>query len=34
VFLITKPFRVDAVKAVLSQVLFFGSRSKAGAARI
>ncbi len=34
VFLITKPFRVDAVKAILSQVLFFGSRSKAGAARV
>jgi DNA-directed RNA polymerase specialized sigma24 family protein len=34
VFLITKPFRVDAVKAILSQVLFFGSSSKAGAARV
>jgi CheY-like chemotaxis protein/DNA-directed RNA polymerase specialized sigma24 family protein len=33
VFLITKPFRVDAVKAVLSQVLFFRSTSKAGATR-
>lgn len=34
VFLITKPFRVDAVKAILSQVLFFGSTSKAGAVRL
>jgi CheY-like chemotaxis protein len=25
-FLITKPFRVDAVKAIISQVLFFDSR--------
>lgn len=33
VFLITKPFRVDAVKAILSQVLFFGSTSKPGAVR-
>jgi len=33
VFLITKPFRVDAVKAILSQVLFFGSTSKTGDAR-
>lgn len=33
VFLITKPFRVDAVKAILSQVLFFGATSKTGRAR-
>ena len=33
VFLITKPFRVDAVKAILSQVLFFGSMSKTGDVR-
>lgn len=31
-FLITKPFRIDAVKAIISQVLFFDSRArKAGA---
>lgn len=34
VFLITKPFRVDAVKAILSQVLFFRSTSKAGVVRL
>lgn len=33
VFLITKPFRVDAVKAILAQVLFFGATSKSGDAR-
>lgn len=33
VFLITKPFRVDAVKAILSQVLFFGAVSRPGAPR-
>ncbi len=27
-FLITKPFRVDAVKAIISQVLFFDSRAR------
>jgi hypothetical protein len=26
--LITKPFRVDAVKAIISQVLFFDSRAR------
>ena len=27
-FLITKPFRIDAVKAIISQVLFFDSRAR------
>ena len=30
-FLITKPFRVDAVKAIISQVLFFDSRARKAA---
>ncbi len=32
-FLITKPFRVDAVKAIISQVLFFDSRARKPGAR-
>jgi CheY-like chemotaxis protein len=32
-FLITKPFKVDAVKAIISQVLFFDVRSKAAERR-
>jgi CheY-like chemotaxis protein len=32
-FLITKPFHVDAVKAIISQVLFFDSRARKPAAR-
>jgi CheY-like chemotaxis protein len=32
-FLITKPFRVDAVKAIISQVLFFDSRARKATAR-
>jgi CheY-like chemotaxis protein len=33
-FLITKPFKVDAVKAIISQVLFFDVRSKAAERRL
>lgn len=32
-FLITKPFRVDAVKAIISQVLFFDARARKTAVR-
>lgn len=34
VFLITKPFRVDAVKAIISQVLFFDTKSRASGSRV
>ncbi|MGE5511273.1 MAG: response regulator [Bacteroidota bacterium] len=33
VFLITKPFRVDAVKAIISQVLFFDTKARASGGR-
>jgi CheY-like chemotaxis protein len=33
VFLIAKPFRVDAVKAIISQVLFFDTKSRASSGR-
>lgn len=33
-FLITKPFRIDAVKAIISQVLFFDSRARKTGAQL